>query len=335
MNAKPLHVPFAPTSGGGQPASPPKATAGKYSTGVLCCIVATLSFGIMFPVMTSALTRIDPFTFTTLRYLTAGFAFLVLLLAKEGSVGLRLERKAIFLAWVFGSIGFAGFGFLVFLGQQIGGKDGALTASIMMATQPMLGLLLNAVAKRIRPPFYSFLFILMSFCGVALVVTKGDIVGLIHEPQNYSANVLILLGACCWVIYTFGAGFFPRWSTLTYTTVTIWLGLISIITINVVLFALHAIAVPSISDLAAIIPHLLYMGPIAGFIGVLCWNMGNRILSPMNGVLFMDLVPITTFAASALEGVVPGRLQIIGACVTGTALIFNNLYLRFRSRQSP
>ena len=38
----------------------------------------------MFPVMTGALLRIDPFTFTSLRYLIAGAAFLAVLIFKEG-----------------------------------------------------------------------------------------------------------------------------------------------------------------------------------------------------------------------------------------------------------
>jgi len=305
-----------------------------YANGVLACLTATLSFGIMFPVMTGALTRIDPFTFTSLRYLIAGTAFLALLIVKEGHAGLRLKGERAFLAWFLGSLGFGGFGFFVFLGQQLAGREGALTASVMMATQPMLGLLVNALVRKIAPPFLSFVFVLLSFFGVTLVVTKGNILGLINEPQHYAANALIVLGALCWVIYTFSAMFFTKWSALKYTTMTTWLGLTSIITINCILFALHAIPVPSTDDLVAIAPHLVYMGLVAGFVGILCWNLGNKILTPLNGVLFMDVVPITSFIVSTLQGIVPVRAQVLGAAVTGTALIMNNLYLRSRARAS-
>jgi drug/metabolite transporter (DMT)-like permease len=306
---------------------------GSYAKGVLCCLIATVSFGLMFPVMTSALTRVDPFTFTSLRYLVAGAAFLVLLQRREGTAALNLKGEPLVLAWLLGSIGFAGFGAFVFLGQQLAGRDGALTASIMMATQPMLGLLVNSVVRRVLPPLYSFLFILLSFCGVALVVTKGDIGGLLHAPQDYAANALIVVGALCWVIYTFGATFFKQWSPLRYTTMTIWLGLTTIIGLNLVLFAVHALPVPRLAALGAIVPHLLYMGFWAGFVGILSWNMGNRILTPLNGMLFMDVVPMTTFIASALAGVVATPVQIAGACMTGTALVLNNLYLRRRGRR--
>ncbi|MGQ7933975.1 DMT family transporter [Paraburkholderia sp. D1E] len=307
---------------------------GSYWKGVVFCVLATILMGIMFPVMTSALVYIDPFTFTSLRYLIAGTAFLVLLKIKEGKGALKANGESLALAWLLGSVGFCGFGSFVFLGQQLAGREGALTASIMMATQPMMGLLVNAIVRKRRPPFYSFLFILMSFAGVSLVVTKGNVAAVLREPQHYSANALIVLGALCWVIYTFGASHFKSWSALKYTTMTTWLGLTTIISLNVLLFALHAVPVPSATALRAIVPHLLYMGPIAGFIAILFWNMGNRILTPLNGVLFMDVLPVTTFVVSSLTGVVPGHWQIAGACTTGAALIFNNIYLRRQARRA-
>jgi drug/metabolite transporter (DMT)-like permease len=301
-----------------------------YSKGVLLCLLATISWGGMFPVMNSALLHIDPFTFTSLRYSIAGLVFLGLLIWREGSVALRLKGERIGLAWFFGTVGFAGFGFLVFLGQQMAGKEGALTASITMATQPMLGLLVIWAIRRIAPPVYSFLFILLSFCGVVLVITKGDVQSYLHEPKGIVSNLLILLGALCWVTYTIGATFFPKWSAYKYTALTTVLGLTSVLAINAILCFTGIVAVPSPQRLTAILPHLAYMSLIAGFVGVLCWNMGNKILTPLNGVLFMDVVPLTAFIVSSLEGVVPVRAQLLGACFTALALILNNLYLRAR-----
>lgn len=314
-------------------AAGPHSGRDAYGKGVLFCVAATVLMGIMFPVMTDALTHVDPFTFTSLRYLIAGTAFLALLLLKEGRSGLRSNGESIVRAWMLGSVGFCGFGSFVFLGQQLAGPEGALTASIMMATQPMMGLLLNSIVRKSMPPVFSFLFILMSFAGVSLVVTKGDTAGALREPQHYSANALILVGAFCWVIYTFSASHFKTWSPLKYTTLTTWLGLTTILALNAVLFAVHVVPAPTSAKLWAIAPHLMYMGPIAGFVAILFWNLGNRILTPLNGVLFMDVLPVTTFAVSSLTGVVPVRAQIVGACMTGTALVFNNLYLRHRTRK--
>ncbi len=309
----------------------------SYSRGVLFCVIATMSWGAMFPVMTGALVKIDPFTFTCMRYTIAGLAFVALLLFKEGRPGLSLKGERVWLVWFFGTAGFAGFGFLVFLGQQLAGKEGALTASIMMATQPMLGLLVNWALRKIVPPVFSFLFILLSFCGVTLVITKGNVFSLISSPQHYGADGLIVLGALCWVLYTVGAAFFPKWSPYKYTTLTTLLGLTSVFAITAALLVAHAIAMPAPDAVVAVAPHLAYMAFGAGLIGVLCWNFGNKILTPLNGVLFMDVVPVTAFAISALQGLIPTGMQIFGASLTALALILNNVYLRRRlaAAQAP
>lgn len=302
----------------------------KYTRGVLLCIVATVSWGGMFPVMNSALRHIDPFTFTCMRYAIAGVVFLALLLAREGRASLSLRGERVWLAWFFGTVGFAGFQFLVFLGQQRLGAGGALIASIMMATMPMLGFLVNWVVRKAVPPIGAIAFILMSFFGVTLVITKGHYSSLVTHPQNYGADGLIILGALCWVIYTVGASFFPRWSSVRYTTITTGLGLSSAFAVTAVLLGIHYVAVPSGHAVASIIPELAYMSLVAAFIGVLAWNTGNKILTPLNGVLFMDVVPITAYLISALVGVIPAAVQILGAAVSATALVLNNLYLRHR-----
>lgn len=308
----------------------------SYAKGIVFCIIATLSWGAMFPVMNDALLHIDPFTFTLLRYSLAGVAFLAVLLYREGTVSLNLRGDRVWLAWLFGTAGFAGFGFMVFLGQQMAGAEGALTASILMATQPMLGLLVNWVLRKVVPPSYSIFFIALSFCGVALVVTKGDVGALLSAPENFSADILIFLGALCWVLYTIGGSFFPSWSPYKYTTVTTGLGLISVLFINIVLWLNGTIAIPSAQQLNMVAPHLAYMAFVAGFVGVLCWNIGNKILTPLNAVLFMDVIPLTAFLISAAQGVVPAHVQIIGASLTGIALVCNNLCVRMSSaRRSP
>lgn len=300
----------------------------KYLIGIFCCLVATVSWGAMFPVMTDALRFMDPFTFTALRYSIAVIAFIALLLFREGSSALSLRGERWGLAWLFGSAGFAGFGFLVFLGQQMIGASGALTASIMMATMPMLGLFVIWALRKMRPPLFSFGFILLSFCGVVLVITNGDLNAVLAEPSNYFANVPLILGALCWVLYTVGATYFPKWSPYRYTTLTTLLGLTTVFAVNIVLVLLGVIPQPTVVAALAVAPHLIYMALIAGFVGVLCWNIGNKIITPLNGVLFMDVVPITTFALSTAGGVVPSNMQVLGAGITAIALLLNNLYQR-------
>ncbi len=300
----------------------------SYLKGLLCCLLATVSWGGMFPVMTHALTYIDPFNFTTFRYGIAGIAFALLLLFREGQNSFRLKGERWGLAWLFGTLGFAGFGFLVFLGQSLAGPGGALTASIMMATMPMLGLLTIWALKKVRPHASTMSFILLSFSGVVLVITNGDVFAVLNSPISLAANLLLIAGALCWVLYTIGGSYFPGWSPLRYTTMTTLLGMISVVLIDLFLVGSGAISLPSAASIITIVPHLLYMALVAGLVAVLCWNVGNRIITPTNGVLFMDVVPITAFIVSALNGVVPTNMQITGAVITAMALVLNNLNQR-------
>jgi len=306
----------------------------KYFRGVMFCLIAATSWGGMFPVMTSALTKMDPFNFTAIRYGIAVIAFLVLLVAKEGFGALSLKGERVLLVWLFGTAGFAGFGFLVFLGQQLAGPTGALTASIMVATMPLLSLPVNWLLRDVRPPVLSWAFMLLSFSGVVLVITKGDFARVLAEPHSYGANILLILGSLGWVIYTIGASFFPKWSPYRYTAMTTLLGLTSILATTFVLIAVDYIQVPSVLAVVSVVPHLAYMSLIAAFVAVLSWNFGNKIITPMNGILFQNVVPLTGFTVSALTGTIPTKVQILGACITGVALILNNLYQRQRLQQT-
>ena len=87
----------------------------RMTLGVLLCLTAVSSWGGMFPVMEHALRFMDPFYLTMVRYGIASLLFLSMLYASEGRRALATEGRAASL-WVFGSMGFAGFGFLVFFG---------------------------------------------------------------------------------------------------------------------------------------------------------------------------------------------------------------------------
>ncbi|WP_240674436.1 DMT family transporter [Burkholderia stabilis] len=300
-----------------------------FGKGVILCVLATVSWGSLFPVMTKALRILDPFTFTTLRFGIAAVLFAALLWRREGKQAFRLEGRGL-LTWFMGTLGFAGFGLLVFIGQRMAGIEGALIASVMMATQPMLSLLVNWAINRIPPRPLSLCFIVLSFAGVLLVVTKGSVSDAMKSAEHLTAAAIIVGGALCWVIYTVGSTFFNGWSPYRHTALTTLLGMISLVVVNGVLFATRGLALPDVSQLERVLPYLLYTACVPGFIGVLCWNLGVRIVTPVNGVLFMDVIPATAFAISACQGVVPVKAQIMGVACTASAIVLNNLYLRSR-----
>src|SRR5437867_1574554 len=86
--------------------------------------------------------------------------------------------------------------------------------------------------------------------------------------------------------------------------------------------------VPAVDTLSTIRWEMGYMIVISGVLAVFSWNAGNRALTPINGILFINLVPVTTFVISILSGYNMSKLEVVGAVVTIAALVSNNLYQR-------
>lgn len=300
----------------------------KYVLGLLLCLVSVLSWGGMFPIMAPALKIMDPFYFTLFRYGSVAIIFAILLLIIEGRSAFSTESHTLKI-WLLGTSAFAGFSFLVFLGQKIAGPSGAIIASVMMAIQPLLGVLVNWAYKGAKPTIVSLISMIIAAIGVFMVVTKGNISVLFSGENALFALSLILLGALCWVIYTTGGTDFPEWSILRYSTLTAIYGVISVISILIVATMFGWLSFPSVQQISDVRGALVYMITFAGVIAVFTWNMGNRIVKPINGILFMNLVPITSFVISMMNGYQVSNFELLGVGITIAALLLNNLYNRY------
>ncbi|MBZ6009995.1 DMT family transporter [Leuconostoc gelidum] len=300
----------------------------KYLLGIVLCLIAVFSWGGMFPIMAPALKIMDPFYITLFRYGIVAIIFAIILLFVEGKSAFKSDGNFLKL-WLFGTSAFAGFSFLVFLGQKTAGPSGSIIASVMMATQPLLGVLVGWVYRGVKPTIVSLISMIVAAIGVFMVVTKGDLSVLYKGDNTIFALVLILLGALCWVIYTTGGGDFKQWSILRYSTLTSIYGVLSVIVILFVATLMGWLSVPSFGQISGVSGALIYMISFAGVIAVFAWNLGNRIVGPINGILFMNLVPITSFVISIVNGYKISAFELAGVSITILALIGNNIYNRF------
>lgn len=299
----------------------------KYLLGIVLCLIAVFSWGGMFPIMAPALKIMDPFYITLFRYGIVAIIFAIILLFVEGKSAFKSDGNFLKL-WLFGTSAFAGFSFLVFLGQKTAGPSGSIIASVMMATQPLLGVLVGWVYRGVKPTIVSLISMIVAVIGVFMVVTKGDLSVLYKGDNTIFALVLILLGALCWVIYTTGGGDFKQWSILRYSTLTSIYGVLSVIVILFVATLMGLLSVPSFGQISGVSGALIYMISFAGVIAVFAWNLGNRIVGPINGILFMNLVPITSFVISIVNGYKISGFELAGVSITILALIGNNIYNR-------
>lgn len=295
----------------------------KFLKGVILLLVATLSWGGMFPVAKAALGALDGFYLSAYRYGIASLIFLALLYLAEGASSFSFEGK-LGRIFFFGTMGFAGFSILAFVGLS---RSTAEHGAIIMALMPLITAAMNWGIKGTRPSNVTLACIVAALLGVVLVITKGHAETLLHGGSAIG-DVLILLGASSWVIYTIGSGYTGGWSPLRYTALSSFLGAISILALTYIATTIGYITMPALAVVGSVWVEMSYLVVVAGVVAVLSWNTGIKITGPINGVLFINLVPVTAFAIGLAQGHRFASAELFGALITVAALVVNNISTR-------
>lgn len=289
-------------------------------------VLAGLIWGGMFPVAKVVLHGgVDAVTTTAIRYGVGSLILLAILVVFEGRDALATEGRGRRL-FTYGTVGFAGFNILAYIGLA---HSRAEHAAVIMALQPMIAVLMSWLRNGRRPSGFTLASVAVAFLGVFLVVTNG------HPEQAWQdgaalGDLMLLVAAFCWVTYTLGAADFPHWSPLRYTAVSGGLGTVSILAIlslSVVFGAIHPPAFATVAGLGWELAYLIVLGAV---VAVLSWNSGIKAVGPVNGVLFINLVPVVAFLIGVAQGHAFGRAEVLGAVLVVGALIANNLYGRRR-----
>ncbi|MFA4135377.1 MULTISPECIES: DMT family transporter [unclassified Brevibacillus] len=308
--------------------------------GSIFCMVASMSWGAMFPVAHIALQEIDPFYFSFLRYFFVTVILCGLLWAKEGLSAFRFEGRGKSLLF-FGTMAFTVYNMGVFLGQDLMGEPGTIAASIMEVLMPMISIVLLSITTRKLPPSYTLATILVALVGAVLVITNGNLTFFTTASEHLIPLFFIFIGVVGWVVYSIGGGRFNTWSTLRYSTLTCLLGTGVNFVIVTTSSLFQWLPVPTVETVMSIKYEMAFMVLLPGFVALLSWNAGIKLLSPLNGILFINLVPITTFAMMAFQGYEISRYELCGTLLVILALIGNNHFqrkqLQYRSvtKQQP
>jgi drug/metabolite transporter (DMT)-like permease len=298
-----------------------------YALGWGLLVVAPLIWGGMFPVAKVVLPSVDPFTTTAIRYGLGALMFLVILVLLEGRAALNFEGR-IWRLLAYGTVGFAGFNMLAYSGLIYSRPE---HAAVIMAMMPMITVLISWIRSGQRPATFTLLAVGIAFLGVFLVVTNGN-PELALANGEVSGDLLLLTAAVCWVTYTLGAAAFPTWSALRYTSLSCILGTISILAITTGLALDGDIHLPTLSVVAGFGWEFVYLVVLGAVVAVLSWNTGIRTVGAVNGVLFINLVPVTAFLIGVAQGHDFSLDELTGALLVIGALVVNNLYIRRQLR---
>lgn len=281
----------------------------------------------MFPVAHAAFKHIDPFYFTIIRYGSVTIILIAILLWKEGKRAFRLEGKGLHL-WFYGTMAFTVYNLFIFWGQDLLGKPGVMVASIMESLMPMISIMIGWMIYKNRPLPFTLVCVLVSFIGALLVITKGNIQAFLGGTDHFIPSMLIFIAVIGWVIYTMGGSKFRGWSALRYSTLSCLLGTITAIVITAGASLFGYVPVPSAESIRAVSPHLLFMIIFPGVIALLGWNIGVSILSPLNALLFINFVPVTTLVVSIFQGNHITMFDLLGTVFIIVSLLSNNIFVR-------
>ncbi|MDQ0177297.1 DMT family transporter [Bacillus chungangensis] len=295
--------------------------------GAMACLIASMSWGAMFPVADHALEYIDPFYFTFIRYGAVSIALVILLWMKEGKKSFRLEGKGKLLIF-FGMMAFTVYNVLIFLGEMLMGKSGVMAASIMEALMPMISICILWGYKHVKPKKYMMISMAIAFVGAFFVITKGNMSFFLTLEENLLSLAFMLIAVIGWVIYTMGGQSFRDWSTLRYSTLTCVFGTAITGIMTIIITKLGYVSVPSMETISIVKYDLLFMMTLPGIVALLSWNYGVKILSSINGILFINFVPITTLVIMMTQGYKVTIFDVVGTLLVITALIRNNIYQR-------
>lgn len=295
--------------------------------GAFLCFIASVSWGAMFPVAHHAFTYIDPFYFTIFRYGAVSIVLVLLLLWKEGTKAFRMEGKGVLL-WFFGTMAFTVYNLLIFWGEDLLGEPGVMVASIMESLMPMISIIIVWLFYRRRPYSFTLLCVVASFIGAILVITKGDVAAFLTAANNIIPSIFIFVAVIGWVVYTMGGDKFRGWSVLRYSTLSCLLGTISAAVIVTIATMVGYVSVPTLSTIQTVSPHLLFMIVFPGVIALVGWNIGVSILSPLNALLFINFVPVTTLVISSVQGNHISSFEIMGVGFIILSLLANNIFVR-------
>ena len=295
----------------------------QFATGVALALVAVLLWGAQFPIAKSVFATVDPYHVSLIRYGVATLLLVPIIAWREGPAAFRYYGRA-WRASLLGVIGMCGSPLLVFAGLSLTRPE---HAAIIVALQPSMTAIADWGLRGRRPARFTVACIATAFVGVVLVVTKGD-PSLVLGKRELLGDLLVLVGAACWVVYTMGTERFGGWSTLKLTLLTLIPGSIGLAVATAALVALGVARVPTPQGLASVAGELAFLALAGVLAAMICWNAGNRRIGALNSMLMLNFVPIVVFAIGFLQGQAFEPVELAGAGLVIGALAANNLYLR-------
>ncbi len=293
-----------------QPSAPPRRTR---TFGILALLLVNIFWGLSFIASKYALTAgFPPMTLAAVRYVFAAALLVPVTLAREHS--LRLQRKDLPAAILSALFGITFYYFFEYTGMVY---TTASTASLILASIPMLSLLYGVCFQHAKASARQWVCVALSLLGVYAVIRYGSDASL---SGSLRGNLLIVGCCLCWVAYIqISTRLRGKYTSLRLTA---WQALCALITL--IPFALgerarwvpvDALAWGCVLALALICSALCYF----------LYAEALSVLDPFTAALFININPIAAvLGGMLLLGERLGAMQLVGGALILISLLLNN-----------
>jgi len=262
--------------------------------------------------------NVGPFSASFLRFLTASF-FLILITWKiEGSFP-AIRKKQIFPLILLGLTGVFSYNVFFFKGLRL---IDAGRASIIIANNPIFITLISWLIFRERLTLLKFAGVLISVTGAVIVISKGDLNGIINGGLGLGEFFIF----CCvasWVCYSLiGKSVMTAFSPLVSVTYSAIIGTACLFIPALFEGMLGDMRHYMISECISIF-YLGFFGTVLGFVW---YYEGIKKIGPTRASLFINFVPITAIILAFLILKEPITLSLF----IGTIFVCSGVYLTNR-----
>lgn len=286
-------------------------------------LLTTFFWGSSFAVAKYAMAELTPLALAAVRFVIGGLMYAVLLgflPAEQCHISKQDWLRLVFLAL----LGVTTYFWVQYTGVSL---TTATNASLIIATSPLFVAVLSTVINREELSIRAGVGIVIAYSGVILVISRGSLDSF-WQPQYMLGNLLMVLNACCWALFTvLGRRITAKYPPFTITAYISIIGAIGLIPLGLSEGLLHQLKVLSLPGWLAVV----YLATFCTVVGYGGWYFALSRIEASHAAVFQYLQPLYTMLLS---------VWLLGESVTwhvllGAILIITGLRLSAAKRPAP
>lgn len=184
-----------------------------------------------------------------------------------------------------GLLGVAGFNTFIYLAMQ---TTTAINAVLINSCIPVLIVLCSWIIYREVMGVRQYLGVVISLCGVVLIITQGKVDYLLSMRFN-RGDIFVLVAAVVWALYSLNLRKFPKeLHPLAYLSGIVITGLSALLP----LYLLELYFVGGFTITGASLSTIFYVAVFASVLAFIFWNRAVRTIGANRAGPFIHLMPV-------------------------------------------